>query len=869
MPVSLDTNITNLNFTAQPVVMPTPTPLPSPSPGTLLTQPPGTLNQQITAVAQPDGQFTVLRPANTTGFNGFVTDRPFDFTGGRISVGVAQAAPGGADTDFAIGTDNTNFFRFVIRSQASAIVNGAQDNYTETALNTTTAQLIFQVRQDNGELRSYPTPPINYDPALHRFLRFRHDRSTSYPGQPDSALGYIAFDASGCPASGSCPPNDPDSLPWRELFRIPLLKTVAAMDAELSSGTTTPAVPPGTAVFDNFRPFNPNTPTQPPLGIYALLLNGTNAYFEVPTISGLNITGPLTVEAWFKTNLANRQQSLVERYNTDATNQNLSDGGYALRIGPTGKLQFYTLKNGLVFDMVEGGTTITLGQWHHAAGVFDGSQLRVYLDGAQDGMKSSTFAPAAGTASLKIGAQGDTPINKLNGAITVVRISAGALYTGHFTPSQLLTAGPNTAGLWRFDAQSLSDFSGNGNTGVLRGSAAFANAGTTIQFTPADYQVGEGDGRLALTVTRSGDLSSIASVDYRTVDTDTFTVNCADTHGAAFGRCDFATAVGTLTFAAGDPQPKTITVPVINDVCVEGNETFQVKLSNPVGATLGAPDTATVTVIDNDTNLNAPNPVYSATNPNGPSPFFVRLQYLDFLSREPETGGFNAWLNVLNQCADVNNVNSPPDPSAGCDRIQVSTSFFGSQEFQLKGLFVFRFYKVAFGRRPQYVEIVRDMSFVAGSTAEEVYQRKVQLAVGFTQRTEFSALLAKSHLEYVTTLFDRYGLTQITTPDPANPDGTTKITLTSADLVSRLNANTITKAQVLRAVADSDQVNELELSRAFVAMQYYGYLRRNPDDAGYNAWLNYLNTHPGDVRTMVNGFMNSPEYRLRFGNPNR
>jgi len=48
-------------------------------------------------------------------------------------------------------------------------------------------------------------------------------------------------------------------------------------------------------------------------------------------------------------------------------------------------------------------------------------------------------------------------------------------------------------------------------------------------------------------------------------------------------------------------------------------------------------------------------------------------------------------------------------------------------------------------------------------------------------------------------------------------------------------------------------------------MQYYGYLRRTPETDGYQNWLNYLNSHPTDFRTMVNGFMNSIEYRLRFG----
>jgi hypothetical protein len=57
----------------------------------------------------------------------------------------------------------------------------------------------------------------------------------------------------------------------------------------------------------------------------------------------------------------------------------------------------------------------------------------------------------------------------------------------------------------------------------------------------------------------------------------------------------------------------------------------------------------------------------------------------------------------------------------------------------------------------------------------------------------------------------------------------------------------------------------LEFNRAFVAMQYFGYLRRDPDTDGFNAWLNYLNAHPDDFRTMVKGFANSREYTGRFG----
>jgi hypothetical protein len=114
---------------------------------------------------------------------------------------------------------------------------------------------------------------------------------------------------------------------------------------------------------------------------------------------------------------------------------------------------------------------------------------------------------------------------------------------------------------------------------------------------------------------------------------------------------------------------------------------------------------------------------------------------------------------------------------------------------------------------------------------------------------------------------NRYQLDSITTPDPLHPDDDTKVTLTRVDLIARLDSNIMTRAQVLRAIADSEQVFTFEYNPAFVAMQYYGYLRRTPEERGYQAWLAYLNAHPTDFRTMVRGFVDSIEYRSRFGQP--
>ena len=114
-------------------------------------------------------------------------------------------------------------------------------------------------------------------------------------------------------------------------------------------------------------------------------------------------------------------------------------------------------------------------------------------------------------------------------------------------------------------------------------------------------------------------------------------------------------------------------------------------------------------------------------------------------------------------------------------------------------------------------------------------------------------------------LGQNYNLTSINTFDPMNPNGPTKMTLTNTDLINALNGATLTRAQVLRAIVQSDEVTNAEAVNAFVASQYYGYLRRTPDAGGFDGWVSYLKNNPNDFRTMVNGFVNSVEYKLRFG----
>jgi hypothetical protein len=106
---------------------------------------------------------------------------------------------------------------------------------------------------------------------------------------------------------------------------------------------------------------------------------------------------------------------------------------------------------------------------------------------------------------------------------------------------------------------------------------------------------------------------------------------------------------------------------------------------------------------------------------------------------------------------------------------------------------------------------------------------------------------------------------RLTDSSNRRPDNGSQVVLTQSELVNRLNHATMTRAQVLRAIVQSQEVQAIEFNGAFVAMQYYGYLRRTPEESGYNAWLSYLNANPTDFRTVVLGFLYSQEYALRFG----
>jgi hypothetical protein len=114
------------------------------------------------------------------------------------------------------------------------------------------------------------------------------------------------------------------------------------------------------------------------------------------------------------------------------------------------------------------------------------------------------------------------------------------------------------------------------------------NDAPTFRFGSATYTVAEG-AALAVTVLRANGVGTAVTVDYAVQSSSTATA----------GQ-DYTLADGTVSFGVGITS-QLITIPTIQDTLFEGNETIVLKLVNPSKGTVGAPDTATVTVADNDT----------------------------------------------------------------------------------------------------------------------------------------------------------------------------------------------------------------------------------------------------------------------------
>lgn len=375
---------------------------------------------------------------------------------------------------------------------------------------------------------------------------------------------------------------------------------------------------------------------------------------------------------------------------------------------------------------------------------------------------------------------------------------------------------------------------------------------TTVRFSAAQFQVTEDCTEVSINVTRTGPLTAAQTVEYMTVD------------NSAKQKTDFTYAEGSISFASGEAS-KSFTLLVSEDAYAEGNENFIVGLRHPsTGLALGIPNSASIIINDDD-------PIDGATNPIDNNATFVAQHYHDFLNREGGAG-LVFWIGELAACGS--------DAACLDDRREnVSTAFFLSIEFQATGYLVYRFERASFARLPLYTAFLRDARRIgdgvlvgtAGWEQRLEANRQAFLAE-WVQRPEFRALYdSKTNAQFVDALF-------------ANSEVTPTATERDA-LVAALNNGSKTRAAVLLEIVETGAVYNKQYNPAFVLLQYFGYLRRNPTDApdsnlaGFNFWLDKMNQFslPGeDMRDgatahgrvkraeMVKAFIRSIEYRERF-----
>ena len=223
-----------------------------------------------------------------------------------------------------------------------------------------------------------------------------------------------------------------------------------------------------------------------------------------------------------------------------------------------------------------------------------------------------------------------------------------------------------------------------------------------------------------------------------------------------------------------------------------------------------------------------------------------------------------------------------PGAGASCyqsKRPDVSAAFFLSTEFQETGYLVYRIYKAAYDNIPgepvpiRFAEFLPDTRQIGhgvvvneGTWQQQLETNKQAFLSDFVQRSQFTLAYPAwmTPVQFVDGLFANAGVIP-SVSERESAIGEFNGATGSADNAAR--------ARALRRVAENATLQQQEFNRAFVLMQYFGYLRRDPNSGpevnfdGYNFWLNKLNQFNGDYNKaeMVKAFISSGEYRHRFG----
>ena len=266
---------------------------------------------------------------------------------------------------------------------------------------------------------------------------------------------------------------------------------------QFTANTVTDSVP-------DWSPFFPPAP----VADQALTFDGSTSYVDMGDAAALKITGSLTVETWFRTTQAvGNYVTLMGKWHTGS-----SDASYGLSWTTAGGLGF------VINDATNAVITAGSGQpyndalWHHAAGVWDGAQALLYVDGDLVGSATGSGAAIADTTlSFILGSDATLDSSRFfQGDMDETRVWNVARTRDEIRAAMNIPPVNTDVGLvghWDFDDGTAADLSFSGIGGTLN--AATATPIASAQFDVTDLAFGVNDvgvpsSALTFTVTNTG-----------------------------------------------------------------------------------------------------------------------------------------------------------------------------------------------------------------------------------------------------------------------------------------------------------------------------------------------------------------------------
>lgn len=241
----------------------------------------------------------------------------------------------------------------------------------------------------------------------------------------------------------------------------------------------------------------------------------------------------------------------------------------------------------------------------------------------------------------------------------------------------------------------------------------------------------------------------------------------------------------------------------------------------------------------------------TAANPVDDFKFFISQQYTD-LGREADhttIDKLNAQLALCNNRADC----------LRARRVEISTDLLIEDELPATGVFLYGLYSAALGRAPRFAEFESDRPALVTSKTDRDAIR-LALATALVERPEFKRRFAATmkSVEFVDSIL--MSLVQGTGVD---------LGAERSALIGLVDEGPNGRAAALARIAADQRLVDANYNHALVLFQYFTHLRRNPDEAGYIAWVNTLKSKPlrdpEVARSLVCNFLNSAEYQNRFG----